>query len=264
MIGIWQRPGALGAAHADLRLDGASAAPTYGTHPGGGVSRYTGIIPTDTSAVNASSAVVGTANSGINFVVGDMVFAKITAGGDNLNSYAWHLVTVAENIITDVAPTTLRFDGSSSVPTFAVSSQVSKFTPETQGPADGTNSTAFSFGDIVLAKTTDNASGNGSYNFHIVSRGTSATPGITSSELRLDNASTSLTPSTVYTLTIGTGVTDKAGNSLASSQVTTFTTGSNSGTNTTPPFVQSSIPQSGNQNVPPNGTIKLTFLLICL
>jgi len=85
------------------------------------------------------------------------------------------------------------------------------------------------------------------------------TPGITSSALRLDNSSINLTPSTTYTLTIGTGVTDKAGNPLASQQVNTFTTGSNSGTNTTPPFVQNSIPQIGNQSVPPNGVIKLTF-----
>src|SRR3990167_1471403 len=63
--------------HANLRLDGASAAPTYVSG-----SRFSTITPTDTSAVNGSSAVVGSANGGINFVAGNLVFAKITAGGD--------------------------------------------------------------------------------------------------------------------------------------------------------------------------------------
>ena len=118
------------------------------------------------------------------------------------------------------------------------------------------SATTFSYGDLVFAKTTANAGVNNAYAFHFISNGAT---GANSTSLRFDNASATLTPSTVYTLTVGTGVTDKAGNPLAVQQVTTFTTGSNSGTNTTPPFVQSSIPQSGNQNVPPNGTIKLTF-----
>ncbi|MFA4819091.1 MAG: Ig-like domain-containing protein [Patescibacteria group bacterium] len=245
--------GAAGAAHADLRLDGASAAPTYGTHPGGGVSRYSSITPTDTSAVNGASAVVGTANSGINFAVGDMVFAKITANGDNLNNYAWHIVTAAENITTDSAGTTLRFDGASSLPAFAASSQVSKFAFGAQGAVS--DSTALSFGDLVLAKTTANASNNNSYAFHIVN-GADAVNG---TALRFDNFPGSLTPSTTYVVTATTGVKDTAGNALASNQVVTFTTGATGGTNTTPPVVQSSIPQSGNQTFPPNGLIKLTF-----
>lgn len=238
---------------AGLKLDSLGSQPTFNTHPGGGVSRFSSITPTDTSAVNSSSAVVGTANSGINFVVGDLVFAKVTANADNLNNYAWHIVTTAENITTDVAPSTLRLDGATSAPTFAVSSQVSKLTPGAEGAVSA--STALSFGDVVLAKTTANASNGNSYAFHMVS-GADAVNG---TALRLDNFPGSLATSTTYVVTATTAVKDTAGNPLASNQTLTFTTGSTGSTNTTPPFVQSSQPGPGSQNHPINAPIKLTF-----
>lgn len=236
--------------NAALRIDGAGAAPGYVAG-----SNFSQLTPTDTSAVNGTSQVVGSVGGGINFAVGDLVFAKITAGGDNLNTFAWHVVTAAENITTDAAPSTLRLDSAGAAPTFAATSQVSRLATAAQGAVTDT-STALSAGDILFAKTTANAGINGAYDFHLISTGATGTA---ATALRLDNASGNLTPSTTYTLTIGTGVTDQAGNPLASQQVITFTTGTNTGADTTPPFVQSSIPQPGNQTVPPNGVIKLTF-----
>ena len=234
----------------DLRLDGAASAPAYVSG-----SRFSTIAPTDTSAVNGSNAVVGTGSGGINFVVGDLVFAKVTAGGDNLNSFTWHVVTTAQNITTDIAPTTLRLDGASVAPTFAASTQVSKLTPAAEG-AVSESATAFSLGDLVLAKTTANAANNNAYNFHIITNGAT---GANSTSLRFDNVPGTLAVSTAYTLTMTTGVKDSAGNALAANQVITFTTGSTGGTNTTPPVIQSTQPQSGSQNHPINAPIKMVF-----
>ncbi|TSC78088.1 MAG: hypothetical protein G01um101424_222 [Parcubacteria group bacterium Gr01-1014_24] len=232
-----------------LRLDGAGAAPAYVSG-----SKFSTIAPNDTSAVNASSQVVGSVDSGINFVVGDLVFAKVTTNGDNLDSFAWHIVTTAQNITTDIAPTTLRLDGATGgAPTFAASSQVSKITPGAEGAV--TAATALSFGDIVMAKTTANAFNNNSYVFHIVT-GAAAVNG---TALRLDNAPANLTISTTYVTTVTTGVKDSAGNALAANGTVTFTTGSTGGTNTTPPFVQSSQPSPGSQTHPIGAPIKLTF-----
>ncbi len=232
-----------------LRLDSLGSAPSFNTHPGGGASSFSAIAPTATAAVN------GTSQLTLNLVQGDMVFAKVTANADNLNGYAWHLVTAAENIIGAV-PNTLRLDGGSAAPTFAASSQVSKLTPVPQGPSDNTDATAFSSGDIILAKTTANASNNGSYVFHMASGGGT---GITNVGLRLDNFPGSLTPSTVYVATATTGVKDSAGNPLAANNTLTFTTGATGGTNTTPPFVQSSQPQPGSQTHAIGAPIRLTF-----
>lgn len=234
-----------------LRLDNNGSAPTFVSS-----SRFSTITPTDTSAVNGSSAVVGSAGGGINFAIGDLVFAKVTANADNLNAYGWHVVTTAENITTDATPSTLRLDGAASAPTFAASSQVSKITPGAQGPSDNTDTTVLSFGDVVLAKTTANASNNNSYAFHILS---GAGTGIASSGIRLDNFPGVLTPSTTYVVTATTGVKDTAGNALAANSTVTFTTGSTGGTNTTPPFIQSSQPNIGSQNHPINAPIKLVF-----
>ncbi|OGE84352.1 MAG: hypothetical protein A2846_03885, partial [Candidatus Doudnabacteria bacterium RIFCSPHIGHO2_01_FULL_49_9] len=237
---------------ANLRLDGAAAAPTFVTSPSSRVSRIT---PTDTSAVNSSSQVVGTGGSGINLAVGDLLFANITANADNLNSYAWHLVTAAQNFTTDTAATTLRLDSNATAPTFAVSSQISQLATAATG-AVTESATVFSAGNIAFAKTTANASSNGVYNFHLVSSGAT---GANSTSLRFDNSSADLLPSTTYILTTGTGVKDSAGNPLASASTLTFTTGGNSGTNNTPPSVQTTTPQPGSQTFPIGANISLQF-----
>lgn len=233
-----------------LRLDDSTAAPTYVTG-----SRFSTIAPADTSAVNASSQVVGSAGGGINLQVGDLVFARVTAGADNLNSYAWHLVTTAENITTDAAPSTLRLDSASSAPTLAASSRISKLATAVNGLVTDTT-TQFNSGDVMFAKTTANAGTNNAYAFHVVSG--SAT-GASNTNLRLDNVTSALQTGATYTITAGVGITDKAGNPLASAQTSTFTTGSTGTTNTTPPFVESTTPQSGAQSFPTNAVLKVKF-----
>src|SRR3989338_6164813 len=108
---------------------------------------------------------------------------------------------------------------------------------------------------MVFSKVTANAANLNSYAFHMVS-GADAVNG---TALRFDNSSTPLAVSTPYVITMTTGLKDRAGNALAAQQTISFTTGSTGGTNTTPPFVQSSQPTPGNQSFAINAPIKLTF-----
>ncbi len=66
-----------------------------------------------------------------------------------------------------------------------------------------------------------------------------------------------LLPSTVYTATITTGVTDLSGNALAVNKVWTFTTGVTA--DTTPPTVLSTDPAASATGVPLNKTVSATF-----
>lgn len=66
-----------------------------------------------------------------------------------------------------------------------------------------------------------------------------------------------LTPNTQYTLTIGTGVTDLAGNHLSTAFVSGFTTGLVA--DTTDPTVSSTSPAAGATGVPVNQRIAATF-----
>lgn len=66
-----------------------------------------------------------------------------------------------------------------------------------------------------------------------------------------------LAPNTTFTATIGTGVKDLAGNSLASAKVWTFTTGATP--DTTAPTVTSTNPANVQTNVPINKTVAATF-----
>ncbi|MDP2656502.1 MAG: Ig-like domain-containing protein [bacterium] len=184
---------------------------------------------------------------------GDLVFVQLAGG-----SYGWHLVTTAGGLssVEGFGESTAVLDGTDAASSLVEdSSQMSKLTPAAQGLATD-EVTAFTFGDMLFASTTANAANNGSYAFHMV---TSPATGVSHTALRLDNSSSPLTISSSYTLTATTSVTDLAGNALASNAVVTFSTGAVSGTNTTPPFVQSSIPQGGNQQFPPNGVVKITF-----
>ena len=229
-----------------LRLDSLGSAPTFNTHPGGGASSFSAIAPTATAADDNANT-----GSGLLAVTqGDMVFVKLVGG-----SYGWHLVTTTGNMSSSSGEGTAVVDGlTAGISLVVASSQMSRLTPGAQEAV--TASTALSFGDIVLAKTTANASNNNSYAFHMVS-GADTVANATGA-LRFDNFPGSLTPSTVYVASVTTGVKDTAGNALAASALT-FTTGSTGSTNTTPPFVQSSQPQSGSQNHPISAPIKLTF-----
>ena len=231
---------------ANLRLDTANAAPSYVSG-----SSFSSLMPTATSTVNSANQLV----AGLNFIQGDLVFAKVTTGADNLNNYAWHLVTTAENVAPGAIPATLRLDSSSVATVFAANGVIAKLSSGSQGLATDTLTT-LSFGDLLFAKTLNAAANNGSYNFHLVSN---AATGVGSANLRLDNSSSDLLTSTNYALTVGTGVTDKAGNPLASNQVISFSTGATGSTNTTPPFVTSSNPGNGVQNFPTNALINIQF-----
>ena len=235
-----------------FRIDGGSAAPTYVSG-----SSFSTITPNATSTINGSSQIVATTT----FAVGDMVFAKVTANADNLGSYAWHLVTTGEVInagASGATPSALRLDNGASSPTFAVSTILAVMNAGAEGIVTETAS-ALSFGDILFTKTTANAGINGAYSFHIVSSGNGGTGGAASTNLRFDNSSANLATGSTYTLTIGTGVKDAAGNALASPSITAFSTGSTGSTNNTPPFVQSAQPQPGNQTFSPNAPLKVTF-----
>lgn len=236
---------------ASLRLDGASAAPTYASTT---MTRFSSIVPTATTTVNGSSQLASTTV----FMAGDMVFANVTANADNLNAYGWHVVTTGETITSGAAASALRLDNGAAVPTIAPSSVIALLTPGAQGLGTET-ATTFSFGDIVLTKTTANSGTNGAYAFHIVSSGNDGAGGAASTNLRFDNSSANLATGSSYTLTIGTGVKDRAGNPLASAAVITFSTGSTGSTNSTPPFVQSSLPQPGNQQFPTTAPLAATF-----
>lgn len=186
--------------------------------------------------------------AGLDLQVGNLLFAKVTANADNLNTYAWHLVTTAQNFATDTAPTTLRLDNNASAPTFAANSTLANLNPESQGAISG-DATTFSLGDVAFLPKQQGVHGFGM----IKSSGT----GIASRPL--ENSAGQLTVSTSYVATATTGVKDAAGNPLASNVVVTFTTGATGGTNTTPPFVQNSQPNGGSQNHPIGAPIRMTF-----
>ncbi len=228
--------------HANFRLDGSDSAPTFVSG-----SNLSAIAPAATATDNGAT---GGGTLAVN--VGDLVFAKLAGG-----SYSWHIATGAGNLSSTSTEATAILDSLATVAASQVAegSIMSKIVPSVQGAVTDTT-TVLSMGDVIFTKTTANAANNGAYNFHMVSSGAT---GIASTNLRLDNVSASLAISTAYTLTIGTGVKDRAGNSLASQQTISFTTGSTGTTNMTPPFVQSTQPQGGVQNFPPNAPVKVTF-----
>ncbi|MEK7107314.1 MAG: Ig-like domain-containing protein, partial [Patescibacteria group bacterium] len=238
-----------------LRLDDALAAPTYAT------TTFARLMPAATSTIDSLQRF--TATTTLN--AGDLVFAKVASGADNLNIYAWHLVTTGQEV-TAAPPlgatgttTALRLDSVVAVaPTFAAGSVIAKITSVANGPTGSgpQDATAFSNGDMMFAKTSANAANLNSYAFHLVSNGAT---GATSTLLRLDNSATNLAPSTTYVINAKPGIKDMAGNALAATSTITFTTGGTISTNTTPPGVQNSQPQMGNQSFAPNGKINLTF-----
>ncbi len=242
--------------NAGLRLDSSGAAPTYVSG-----TRFSTIMPNATSTTDTSGRLAATTT----FSAGDLVFAKLGSGGDNLGAYAWHLVTTAE-VVSGAPPvgatgttSALRLDSAAAAPHFTPSSVIAKITSAASGALDGNNpqdATSFSIGDFLFSKVTVNAANLNAYAFHFVSNGGT---GATSTAIRLDNVPSNLMISSTYVVTATTGVKDAAGNPLASNQTLTFTTGATGGTNVSPPFVQSSQPQQGNQSFGLNSPIKLTF-----
>ncbi len=232
-----------------LRVDDQASAPTFAAS-----SSFSTVAPASTDTANASNQLAG----GLAFGAGDLVFANVSANADNTGAYAWHLVTTAQTVSAGAAPTTLRFDSNASAPTFVNGSRVSRITTVANGAVTDTTTTLNS-GDIVFAKTTANASNNGAYAFHLVSNGNNGSGGAASTALRFDNATTPLLTGKNYTVSAGVGVTDQAGNALASPVSISFTTGTNSGTNTAPPFIISNTPQAGNQSFPLGAPLSVQF-----
>lgn len=231
--------------NAALRLDEAGAAPTYATN-----SSFSMLTPTASTTDNG-----GTVGGKLSVIAGDLVFAKVFGG-----NYGWHIASTTGFLSSVEAEGTAVLDNLATpyASLVASSSQMSKLSSGAAGAVAET-ATTFSNGDLVFAKTTANSGTNGAYAFHLVSRGNDGAGGAASANLRFDNTSTNLTTGATYTLTIGVGVKDKAGNSLATPSVTTFTTGSTGGTNTAPSFVTSSNPTMGTQNFPTAAPIKLIF-----
>lgn len=231
--------GGVAVSSASLRLDGQSTLPTFVSG-----SSFSTITPAATGSFTVSgTSAISPSGSYSSPAVGDPVLYQTGA-----TPPLWGIVTNA----------TLT-SGTFAINNTAVAAgtyQISKLmTPGAQGLSTDA-ATAFALGDVVLANTTANAANNGSYAFHSVSNGGT---GLTNAALRLDNTSSPLVPSKQYALTVGTGVTDRAGNPLASATTITFSTGSTGTTDLTPPFVQSFSPQPGSQSLPPNANINVQF-----
>lgn len=229
--------------HNDFRLDSSSAKPTFVTG-----SSLSAIAPAATATDNGA-----TGGGTLAVVVGDMVFAKLAGG-----SYGWHIATGAGNLSSTSTEATAKLDSlaTAAASQVEVGSVMSKLASPSAQDAVTDTTTSLDMGDVIFAKTTAGAANNNAYNYHIVS---GAAASVSNAALRLDNTASNLAVSTPYILTIGTGLKDKAGNALASQQTLTFTTGGTGSTNMTPPFVQSTQPQGGVQNFPPNAPVKVTF-----
>ena len=157
---------AAGASSTGLRLDDAPSAPRYASN-----SRLTRIVPLGTAPVSDTSMTLS---------VGDVVFAR-TINNPSSQGYAWHVVTYGA---TGVNSPALRLDGYPAAPVFATSSLLSTM----HSAATGTNAdttAVLNVGDLAFASPTRNPASNG-YGWHMV---TTAATGVSSSSLRLDQAS---------------------------------------------------------------------------
>lgn len=223
-----------------LRVNGNASAPTYDSG-----SIYSKLTPDTTATDNGA-----TADGVLAVSVGDMVYAKLAGG-----SYAWHIATGVGNVSSDSGEGTAQLDGLSAGNSLVVaSSQMSKLSPQAQGAV--TASTNLSTGDVIFTNVTAGASNIGAYNWHFASIGGA----VDSSDLRLDNAPAKLQSSSNYTIAIGTGVTDLAGNALSATSTASFTTGSHSADNVQmPPIIQGSFPDPGSTTFSPNGNLIVNF-----
>jgi len=162
--------GATGVAGAALRIDDASAAPTY--VPG---TQFSKLTPAGTALVTDAS---------LSITAGDLALCH-TAGDPMSSGYAWHMVTTGA---TGVASADLRLDGVGSAPVFAPGSRFSFLTPTaTAAVTDGAMS--ITTGDLVLCHTLSNPS-SGGYAWHMVTTGAT---GVSSANLRLDGATSAPT-----------------------------------------------------------------------
>lgn len=145
-----------------LRLDDSPSPPDFGVS-----TRLTRIVPTATALVTDNST---------SLVAGDMVFCRLAG-----SSYNWHMVITGATGVDNAA---LRLDNAASAPAFASGSRLSKKTPTATG-SNTDNSAVLNTGDFALAIPSSNPA-DSSYGWHMVTTGAT---GVSSSSLRLDQAS---------------------------------------------------------------------------
>lgn len=206
-------------------ITGATFTLRNGLTPVVGVVSYVGVTATFTPSANLLSNTVytGTITTG----------ARDPAGVPLAVDYVWTFTTGA---VVDVIPPTV----SSTVPAASaigvpVGNALSATFSEAMDPAT-INTTTFNLkvGIVPVAGTVVYAGFTGTF-----------------------APTVSLTPSTLYTATVTTGVKDLAGNAMVSNYVWTFTTGS--GVDVTPPTVSSTVPTTGATGVPVANALSATF-----
>jgi hypothetical protein len=168
--------------------------------------------------------------------------ATITTGVEDLNStamasnYVWAFTTAAAIVITPPTVTaTIPANLATNVPLNQV---VSATFSKAMNPA-------------TISSTT----------FKLTGPGTTSVSGLVA-YAAIGNTLTfiptaNLAPSTLFTATITTGVTDLAGNAMVSDYVWTFTTGT--ALSTTAPELVSTVPANAASNVPLNQAVSATF-----
>ncbi|MDK9699911.1 MAG: Ig-like domain-containing protein [bacterium] len=185
------------------------------------------------------SGVTAVFNPAVDFVPSTLYTATIStavrdlAGNAMTSNYSWSFTT---GVAADVTPPTV----SSTIPVsnatgVSLGGNLSATFSEALDPLSITAAT------VMLRQGTTTIVGTVSYN------------GVTVSF----NPSANLTPSTLYTATITTGVRDLTGNAMASNYVWSFTTGIIP--DITPPSVNSTVPTSNATGVSFSGNLSATF-----
>ena len=155
-----------------------------------------------------------------------------TTGVHMQNNFIWSFTTGAADTVSPTVIYTNPADGDDNVPTNNV------ITVSFSEPMDPSTINTSTF--TLMQGTTQI---NGTVNFDGVRTATF-------------NPANDLTPNTIYTATITTGVTCSAGHPMAQNYVLGFTTGA---PQTTVPMVISTIPSSSATGVPINNSITATF-----
>jgi hypothetical protein len=219
-----------------VAMNAATISTTTFTLSAPGGTAVTGVV----TYVAAGSVATFTPDASL--VPSTVYTATITTGVENLNgtamvsNYVWTFTTSATPIV--VPPTVI-----SAIPANLA----------TNVPFNQVISATFS---KAMNPTTINSA-----TFTLMGPGTTAVSGLVA-YAAISNTLTfiptvNLTASTLYTATITTGVTDLAGNAMASNYVWTFTTGSAS--DITPPELVSTVPINSATDVPINQAVSATF-----
>ncbi|MCE5297277.1 MAG: Ig-like domain-containing protein [Euryarchaeota archaeon] len=190
-----------------------------------GTVTYSGVtaVFTPTSALSASTLYTATITT----------VAKDLAGNALASNYTWSFTTGAAE--DEISPTVISTVPVSSATGIALNSAVSVTFSEAMNPLTITTvSFTLKHGATAVA-------------------GTVTYSGVTA----VFTPTSALSASTVYTVTITTGIKDLAGNVLASSYVWTFTTGA--AVDAVAPTVISTLPSSSGTDVSGNSSVSATF-----